>query len=292
MSRLTPEHAFEIGICEDYGFDTTILRRMGKINPAFKVDELKEIRLAIQAGLPVDEFLELNEEGYAVYSAKHMEQMRLGLLHGVDISYYTGYNIVYWPIHPPKRMEQIRLGLEQGLDVTVYNNWDSSYNRPVYSAEQCKAIREMLLYQREHQERVYPAVAEIVNPSMSPQDILNITRRWEVLRIREEKLARGELPDIDYYKELGTYSYKELSVINEGLKMNIDFTPLLPIIKTASKRITAIFTYCFINNVDYSAINVRDPYGFFIYNDVQMSNYLKDGNTNSLILTEWGYPSQ
>lgn len=292
MAGLTPEHLEEIHLCEQCGFDVTPLYSMGYKNPSFKVEELHEIRLALEAEVPVDELLLLNDYKYAIYSSDHMKEIRLGLEHNVDISFYTGYNIVYNPIHNPKRMKQIRLGLEQGLDVTIYNNWDNTCGKSVYSAEQCEQIRLALLYIKNNPNTDVPIIKDILNPFMSPQEMSDTVKRWEILRVRREKLARGELPDLGYYREQGIYTDKEILVINEGLKVNKDFTKLLPIIKTSSKSVTAIFIYCFTNNIDYSAITLKDPYGFFLYNVIQMSNYIKSGDLSELSLSEWGYPNK
>lgn len=81
----------------------------------FSSDQIHEIRIGMEAGLPVASYT--NKD----YMAIQMYQIRLGLQEHLPVEYYAR------PYYDWFQMEEIRKGLEAGLDVSIYAKPDIPY---------------------------------------------------------------------------------------------------------------------------------------------------------------------
>ncbi len=118
-------------------------------------DELEQIRLALEEGLPIEtwltddmyvqqiyeirigmyEGLDVSVYADSKYNWMQMREIRLGLEKKLKVSFYTNSLFSHW------QMQEIRLGLEAGLDVTPYA-------RLLFSASDMKEKRQNLMKEK------------------------------------------------------------------------------------------------------------------------------------------------
>ena len=203
MSEYTSDQLFEIEEGKRESLNTAVYE-----NPDFLAIQMRQIRLALSAGLEVEPYVKPE------YDWMQMEEIFTGLEEGVDVSLYAD------PSLPYEKMHQVRKGLTRGIDISDSTRYSAGVLKQLRKSREEKIDITKYIEQGYDPEQLYQIRLALNHGIELDGYIENDFRGAAIAEIRQ---GLEEDIDVTAYADI-RFGWRQMREIRFGLEKRLDIS--------------------------------------------------------------------